>query len=534
MRSENVFEASSVVKTVTDTIADGIAAKDRFTSSPGIARSSSLTKATSGLNIVFPVLVTKSSNFDTAMMVSRAVERKAVSLLQIAFSAFDITNAKDATDFIKNFHTNLKGKISLDDFIDAMDTYANENGLIVQEKAGMYDAVIRDLRSISTYYPDDTSESPLSRFMVSESSYGTRVFTEKKSYVRSDKSKQREVDDYRFQHQKEREEDQDRIRYKEREEDQEYREKRDKVKDRMDGRRLAAQIRNNKETQKTQRDRLDYEKERDIKSDEYKRERDKVQDKKDREKAQRDKERDARQAARDDIQNQKDIQQMFTTQIFSSDIKKANELVPTMMVVNFVTIDGEHQINRQVVIGVKAKLFPVDSQDVINKIIVKNADRNILLKFIKASTKEISFLKDFLFAIDNAKLSAIANSKNGSSTNKLLKTLERRALNGKIRKAFKINNAYKAIATLVITKEEADYIYKNNNIDVTNARVMRPIMENLSLMMFIIVDDSNEVASILMDSGDDNFESISYTHLEREASDNSSKKIINLMTKLNR
>lgn len=526
MRSENVFEASSVVKTVTDTIADGIAAKDRFTSSPGIARSSSLTKATSGLNIVFPVLVTKSSNFDTAMMVSRAVERKAVSLLQIAFSAFDITNAKDATDFIKNFHTNLKGKISLDNFIDAMDTYANENGLIVQEKAGMYDAVIRDLRSISTYYPDDTSESPLSRFMVSESSYGTRVFTE----GRSAKSKQREDDDYRFQYQKDRDNKQDR----EREDDLRYREDRDKVQDKMAGRRLAVQIRNNKEIQKTQRDRLDYEKERDSKSDEYKKERDKVQDKKDREKAQRDKERDARQAARDDIQNQKDIQQMFTTQIFSSDIKKANEMVPTMMVVNFVTIDGEHQINRQVVIGVKAKLFPVDSQDVINKIIVKNADRNILLKFIKASTREISFLKDFLFAIDNAKLSAIANSKNGSSTNKLLKTLERRALNGKIRKAFKINNAYKAIATLVISKEEADYIYKNNNIDVTNARVMRPIMENLSLMMFIIVDDSNEVASILMDSGDDNFESISYTHLEREASDNSSKKIINLMTKLNR
>ena len=286
MRSENVFEASSVVKTVTDTIADGIAAKDRFTSSPGIARSSSLTKATSGLNIVFPVLVTKSSNFDTAMMVSRAVERKAVSLLQIAFSAFDITNAKDATDFIKNFHTNLKGKISLDDFIDAMDTYANENGLIVQEKAGMYDAVIRDLRSISTYYPDDTSESPLSRFMVSESSYGTRVFTEKKTYVRSDKSRQREEDDYRSQHQKEREEDQDRIRRREREDDQEYREKRDKAQDKMAGRRLAVQIRNNKETQKTQRDRLDFEKDKYNKEYDYRekrdKERDEAQDKKDR------------------------------------------------------------------------------------------------------------------------------------------------------------------------------------------------------------------------------------------------------------
>lgn len=485
MRSEKVFEESSVVKTITDVISDGINKADSIRTSPGIARSSSLTKATSGLNIVFPCLVTKTSKIDTAMMISRAVERKAVSLLQIAFSAFDITYAKDATDFIKNFHTNLKGKISLDDFIDVMDTYAHENGLIPEERADMFKAVLEDLRSITTYYPDDASERSLNRFKVIESVTGMRIFTETEDNKRDPK------DDYKFQYQKQKDYKQDKYQKAERGRDRAYKMARDKARDA------------------------------------YQAKRDDIEDR-------RYTEKDARMAARNDIQNQKDISDMFTNQVFSSDIKKANEMVPTMMVVNFITLDGEHQINRQVVIGVKAKLFPVESQDVINKIIVKNADRNILLKFIKASTKEISFLKDFLFAIDNAKLSAIANSRNGSSTNKLLKTLERRALNGKIRKAFKINNAYKAIATLVISREEADYIYKNNNIDVMNPRVIRPIMENLSLMMFIVVDDSAETASILMDSGDDSYETISYTHLEREASDNSSKKIINLMTKLNR
>ena len=485
MRSEKMFEESSVVKTITDVISDGINKADSIRTSPGIARSSSLTKATSGLNIVFPCLVTKTSKIDTAMMISRAVERKAVSLLQIAFSAFDITYAKDATDFIKNFHTNLKGKISLDDFIDTMDTYAHENGLIPEERADMFKAVLEDLRSITTYYPDDASERSLNRFKVIESATGMRIFTEAEDNKRDPK------DDYKFQYQKQKDYKQDKYQKAERGRERAYKMARDKARDN------------------------------------YQAKRDDIEDR-------RYTEKDARMAARNDIQNQKDISDMFTNQVFSSDIKKANEMVPTMMVVNFITLDGEHQINRQVVIGVKAKLFPVESQDVINKIIVKNADRNILLKFIKASTKEISFLKDFLFAIDNAKLSAIANSRNGSSTNKLLKTLERRALNGKIRKAFKINNAYKAIATLVISREEADYIYKNNNIDVMNPRVIRPIMENLSLMMFIVVDDSAETASILMDSGDDSYETISYTHLEREASDNSSKKIINLMTKLNR
>ena len=502
MRSEKVFEESSVVKAVTDVITDGINKADSIRTSPGIARSSSLTKATSGLNIVFPCLVTKTSKIDTAMMISRAVERKAVSLLQIAFSAFDITHAKDATDFIKNFHTNLKGKISLDDFIDTMDTYAHENGLIPVERADMFKAVLEDLRSITTYYPDDVSEKSLNRFKITtESVHGMRIFTEA--------DKKDPANDYKFQYQRQRDYKQDKDQKAER------------------GRERAYKIARDKKLDARQDARDEYQRERDKARDDYQTKRDKIEDK-------RAAEKDARMAARNDVQNRKDISDMFTNQVFSSDIKKANEMVPTMMVVNFITLDGEHQINRQVVIGVKAKLFPVDSQDVINKIIVKNADRNILLKFIKASTKEISFLKDFLFAIDNAKLSAIANSRNGSSTNKLLKTLERRALNGKIRKAFKINNAYKAIATLVISREEADYIYKNNNIDVMNPRVIRPIMENLSLMMFIVVDDSAETASILMDSGDDSYETISYTHLEREASDNSSKKIINLMTKLNR
>lgn len=490
MRSDNIYEASSVVKDVTDIIKDGLNKADSVVGSTSISRASSLSKATSGLNIIFPCLVSNTINPETAMMVSRAVERKAVSLLQIAFSAFDITNSKDPVEYLRNFHTNLKGKISLDDFIDAIDTYATENNFIPKENLNMYKAVLEDLRSISVYYPDDVSESSLMKYKITEGVYGRRIFIEE----RSQESRDKEENDYRFQYQK----------------------RRDYVKD-------YTKLLDDRDKKKQDDEDRKYQRRRDEEYDRRQKERDEREDK-----------RDAAKAARDNVQNQKDIQQMFTSQIFSSDVKKANEMVPTMMVINFVVLDGEHQIHKEMVIGVKAKLFPVESQDVINKIVVKNADKNILLKFIKASTKEISFLKDFLFAIDNAKLSAIGNSKRGSSTNKLLKVLERRALNGKIRKAFKLNNAYKAIATLVVSKEEVDYIQKYNNIDIMDPKVIRPIMENLSLMMFIVTDDSNETASILMDSGDDLFETISYTHLEREASDNSSKKIINLMTRMAR
>ena len=53
-------------------------------------------------------------------------------------------------------------------------------------------------------------------------------------------------------------------------------------------------------------------------------------------------------------------------------------------------------------------------------------------------------------------------------------------------------------------------------------------------MQFIIADDSEESAYIIMDTGEDMYEKISYTHLERESTDGSYKKAINLMTQVMR
>ena len=467
----------SVVKDITDALSDvNGAIKDNIETNPSISRASSLTKATSGLTLVFPVLCSKTLPLDTATMISKAVEKKAVSLLQIAFSAFNITNSKDATQFIKNFHTNLKGKIGVDDFIDAMDSYANESGLIPKERIGMYKAVMEDLRNINYTFNDDISESSINDFKVRSDSMGNF------SVVKEDKDPEDLI-----------------MNMHKREQD--------------------------KKNYDLNKDKFNYQRQQDYLNNLRSSEQDKKEDQ-DRK----------RKAERDNIQNRKDTADFFKNQLISSDVKKANEMVPTMMIVNLITTDSSTQsaIDHPVVIGVKAKLYPVDSQDVINKLITKRVDSNILLKFIKASTREISFVKDFIFAIDNAKLSAVANSKNGSQTNRLLKVLERRALGGKIRKAFKVNNAYKAISTLVISKEEAEEILRTSNIDIMKPNIIRQIMESLNLMMFIVADESEESASIIMDSGDDTYEVISYNHLEREASDNSSKKIVNLMTKVAR
>ena len=104
-------------------------------------------------------------------------------------------------------------------------------------------------------------------------------------------------------------------------------------------------------------------------------------------------------------------------------------------------------------------------------------------------------------------------------------------MNGKIRSALRMNNAAKAISTLVISREEAEEIDKYENIDIMKPNVIIPIMEKLNLLYFVVVDTTAETLYMLTD-GETEYEAYSFTALERDASDTSYKKIVNLITKM--
>jgi hypothetical protein len=224
--------------------------------------------------------------------------------------------------------------------------------------------------------------------------------------------------------------------------------------------------------------------------------------------------------------------EVFKNQIMDTDIKKANELIPTMMIVNFVARSdmGNTTIDNAVV-GVKAKLYPVDSMDIINRIKLKNQDNNGFNTFIRATTREISFWRDFVFAVDKAKLDAISQSNRGSSS-KMWKVLERRGVKSRVRRALGQTNDGTAITTLLISQEEVEYLKKTENINIEKPETIRPIMESYNLMGVCVVDESVEVDKFIFDSGDDMYETVSFSHLERESSDASYKKVVNLISKI--
>lgn len=474
MGYESIHE--TVVADILETIKDGVHLVDGVVKpkSANVRMSSSLARATSGLTLVFPVVITNTLPIETASMIAKAIERKNVSMLQMAFSAYNITNAPDALEHLAKFHKNLKlGHMSLDDFMDTMEMLDESTTITITDK----NAVNEDCkRNINFVLKPSINEKSLMSFKES-TVYGQTYVTE----TRKDSVESRKVNaDLLSRLQKERQHKEDRAD-------------------------VAAKLAVDKERNAISRDKNDID-------------RDKL-------------DLDSRKALG---QASDQMRQYYASQLLPSDVKKANEMQPSMMLVNFYVNDADRDLNiaQQAVCGVKSKLYAVDSSDIINKIITKHIDSDIVLKLVKVSSREISFVKDFLLGIDDAKLDSLSKSRKGSGS-RIFKALERRALKGKIRKSLRLENSAKAITSLVISSEEAEDLKKYNNIDVMQPRVIAPIMEKLNLLYFLVVDSTSEAVHMITD-GDDEFESYSFTALERESGDSSYKKVINLMTKIAR
>ena len=558
MGYETIHE--TVIRDIADFIKDGIdVSRDAIGSAKGAGYASSITNATKGLVMEFPVLVSKANHIESAGIVAKAYEAKFVTLLHMAFVASNITNSKEGLDYIKNFHTNLdSGKLSVDDFIDVMDSFVESSTTITADSYAKFKAVTADMRNLCYCFGEDINESSLNDYKVMNNYGSLKVVKEAKDDGDDNSYTADEKFDWTF-NQNERKIDLDKEKFTyQRQHDYlkdlkdiekfDYQKQRDVI---DDARHQAEFIYRQQKDAAERGDRKaesDYKKQRDKLQDaiddaerRYKHTQDSIANKREDEKLKLQKNRDARDVNKDQRDKEKHAldmiatsQNLITNHIVSSDLKKANELTPTMMVVNFVyKEDGATEgIWKQMVVGVKAKLYEVEPMDVITKLISKHVDSNLILKLVQVNTRQISFVKDFLFAINDAKLDALSRSRRGS-TNKLFKVLERRAIGSRASKSLMMKDYCKAITSLVISQEEAEELLKNN-IDVSNPKVIRNIMEQLNLISFAIIDESAEAVKFIFDTGDDIYETIPLSKLEKEQKDGMSKKVINLMAKMNR
>ena len=471
----------------------------------------SITSATKDLILTFPVLVSSDADVDSACMIAKAHEKKCASLLHMLFTAICVGSNEDVFDYVKKFHRNV-GSMNgtLEDYADSLDQIAatlDENyefkGKIDQN---VLNIVLQELKESNYTLPDDVKEVGIDEYKIipaSVTGYKDRVICEAKY---SDDQK----DSYRKGFKKGKDWADNTI---------------SNLNDQIvglknDNKKLKGKVKlygpawKAKEHERLSKvlvknngngagngggSYVNYEDELD--------------------KAKR----------------LESLHKMHDTTFLNNEYKKANELQPTLMVVNFIQKgeNGAPSMATTAVIGVKAKVYPVSSIDICNRITSKLEDKNVLNSFIRATTNEIGFFRDFLFAIDKAKIDAMSYGRSASS-NKLWKVLERRSTKSKFRRALKMSNDATAITTLVLTENDVEYMKKNKGIDIMNVSFARKLLDAYNFMCICVINEATEVASFLYDTGDDNYERLTFTNLEREASDNSYKKMVNLLTKMNR
>lgn len=367
--------------------------KKTFGSNKGnINSASSIAKAASNLVLTFPVLVDESVSLNTAQILTRAIEGKALVMLQLLFSAISVQSLKDdetAFDVIGKIHKNLNSD-DIEDYIQRMETMATN------ESYEALDHLMKTIReeniAIDTYTFNESYPAPIDEASDSKT-----------------------------------------------------------MKD----------VKNNRTTGG------------------------------------------------------------FVADIKDTDIKKVNNMMPSVLVVKLHNKNS--QITTNVAVGVKAKIQYVPQDEVIYRISSKNKDKNMLFNFIRSTTREISFLKDFLFALDKAKLDAIKIQK---SSNSVWKILERRAVRNRVR-MFNNDGGYGGIVSLVISADTLATLNKEYDFKASISEVEN-LISQYNLLAFFVADDVNERATYLFDDASRQFTTVSYTAIEKTDSKDY-KKIINLL-----
>ena len=543
-----------VIELLGDLTNDSKSVINKVTGQRGLNGYRNIARGTRDLTLTFPVIVTNATSVETASMIAKAIERKAVTMLQMLFSAVSITNADNALDYIKKFHTNLDvdGNMGVDDVIDLANQISTiestETGFKVSDQALFDEAVENFKRFRDHFLPNAVNEHSLNDFMVNPSN-DMQVVTEKvQTYGKWAAVKGRVVQlskpatpedamDLAQASQVALQQADDKIAQMQtnmsnmntqmRAQVQRAQANIEDLKKRLQDAKNVSELEKVRNQIQKEMDKYQWMQKFDQQKEKYN---DQVKILKDRSEGLA-----AKETLSKILKNRMDIDKMRADMaremVINTDIKKANELIPSMMVIQFCTVSAsETPIISTAVIGVKARLQYVLSQDMRDRIVAKNTDKNGLFNLIKATTGQISFWKDFIFAVKKAKLDALSTSGKGSSS-PIWKLLERRAIMSKIRRWTGTVNDAAAISTLVISQDEADILMKEEHIDVMRPATIHSIMNAYNVMCFVVVDEVMEKVHFLFDDGSNSYETMSFSHLEREEGNGAYKKVINLLTK---
>ena len=538
--------------------ADSITGRKNAVYSPGLTRSS-IMKASKDLVMSFPVLCSDTLQPETAAMITKAIERNCVTQLQMIFSASYLKGA-NGFDIINQWHKNMDDSIGLDDYISMIDYISytvDNNGKInshdlykkvsgskpaqnidaflkaVGEMTQIKEAMCKAVQENNRYYPESSfSENSIGAFQIKETYNGfdvvfSPIHENNNDFYINPYGNGMKFGDYYYDSKSQIDIDAKFAAYQQSKTEEEHRHQErmynigagnKRHRDEMNFRKDEAKYRKEKDEAE-----MNYRKDKDASESMYRAQRDRIIDDREAQKA-------ASLALRDETE-------LFTRRLMDNDVKKCNELVPSMIIIRFnvagTETGGSAAIEQQFVAGIKARLIPCASEEIIDRLRVVLMNKVSRVNWVRATTGEISFMKDFIMGIEQAKIDAKRNS-SLSKTSPIWRTLQHRSAKSTMNRLRrnKANDAG-AITTLVLNATEVNALKKAYNIDLYNISTVQEVMENYNFMGVVIVDEDMEVARFLFD-GEKYFQDISFTSLERETGDGSYKKVVNLISKINR
>ena len=214
-----------------------------------------------------------------------------------------------------------------------------------------------------------------------------------------------------------------------------------------------------------------------------------------------------------------------------NDVKKSNELIATTLHIRLKLVNGDGMDAGflDFIIGVKCTMHPIKSEEMITNMVSACKNNNKAFNFLRWTTGEISFFKDFLFNIKEVKDDVVNRSKGASPW---WITLKRRKALSKIKDSMFTKNRILPNATIVLSIEEVEMIKNEYGYDIFNPIFTNKIMETFYLLGLVIVDTSSQMAHFLFD-GHTDFQTVSFSGLEKENT-NSERKFKEMLKVINR
>lgn len=445
-------------------------------------RYSSISKMASDGIMQFPVLVTRSLPIDTLQMISKALERNYATFVQVAItmnSTMDISQTKNPAEFIRKFHQNLSGRvINPNDLLESLSglyecfesnhlalitaVYEGSTGSVVaknkEQLVDLMEHVRHDILN-NKYIP---KSEVIYHFSNPELSAKYNALTE----ADTPNWKQTEFDQRERHHR----------------ETLARQMQADRSRDKIEGTKIAASKASDRERNKLERDKLDFQ--------------------------QSSYERDFRHRHDDAILAQNVLK--------DNDVKKANELIATTLHIRVKQINEEDEDVGIIdfIIGVKATMHPINTEEMVMNMVSACKNNNKAFNFLRWTTGEISFFKDFLFGIKDMK-NDIASRSAGASTWWL--ALKRRRALSRAKAVIFTKDRILPNATIVLSIEEVERIKSEYGYDLFSPVFVNKIMQTYFLLGFVIVDSSSQIAHFMFD-GKNDFESVSFGGLEKENS----------------